>query len=168
MAQETQFDHIIKLRNNEAVKDLPKISNPYDYVCKSCQMGKLPCTQFKSNNFTSIDKPLQLVHMDLCGPSRNDGTGRKIYFMLVINDYSRCTWVVFLKEKYEAFEKFKVFKASTKNQTCKGLKEIRSNRVGEFSSEYFKQFCNKHGIKLSQGLHSRMEQLRDTTDQFSR
>ena len=52
------FDHIIKLVNNGAVRDLPKISNPYDSVCKPCQMGKLTRTQFKSKNFTSIDKPL--------------------------------------------------------------------------------------------------------------
>ena len=73
--------------NNGAVKYLPKISNPYEFVCKPCQMGKLTCTQFKSKNFTSTYKPLQLVHMDLCGPSRKEGTRREIYFMLVIDDY---------------------------------------------------------------------------------
>jgi hypothetical protein len=100
------FDHIIKLKNNGAVKDLPKISKPYDSVCKSCQKGKLTRTQFKSKNFPSIKKPLQLVHMDLCGPSRKEGTGKENYFMLIIDDYSRLTWVAFLKEKSEAFEKF--------------------------------------------------------------
>jgi hypothetical protein len=64
------FDHIIKLRKNGAVTDLPKISNPYDSVCKPCQIGKLTRTQFKSKKFPSTEKPLQLVHMDLCGPSR--------------------------------------------------------------------------------------------------
>ena len=39
------------------VKDLPKISKPYDSICKPCQMGKLTCIQFKSKNFTSTDKP---------------------------------------------------------------------------------------------------------------
>jgi hypothetical protein len=52
------FDHIIKLKNNGAVKYLPKISNPYDFVCKSCQKGKLTHTQFKSKNFPSTEKPL--------------------------------------------------------------------------------------------------------------
>jgi transposase InsO family protein len=67
--------------------------------------------------------------------------------MLVIDDYSRLTWVAFLKEKAEAFEKFKIFKALTKNQTCKRLKEIRSDRGGEFMSSDFKEFCDKNGIK---------------------
>ena len=92
--------------NNGAVRDIPKISKPYEYVCKPCQMGKLTRTQFKSKNFTSTNKPIQLVHKHLCGPSRKEGIRRKIYFMLVIDDYSRLTWVAFLKENYEALEKF--------------------------------------------------------------
>jgi hypothetical protein len=67
--------------------------------------------------------------------------------MLIIDDYSRLTWVAFLKEKSEAFEKFKVFKALTENQTGKRLKAVRSDRGGEFSSWNFKEFCDKHGIK---------------------
>jgi hypothetical protein len=37
--------------------------------------------------------------MDLCGPSRKEGIGKENYFMLIIDDYSRLTWVSFLKEK---------------------------------------------------------------------
>ena len=54
----------------------------------------------------------------------------------------------FLSEgKFEAFEKFKVFKDMSKNQTGKRRKAVRSDRGGEFSSEDFKEFCDKHGIK---------------------
>jgi hypothetical protein len=41
------FDHIVKLNNEGVVKDLPRISNPNNSVCESCQMGKLTCSQFK-------------------------------------------------------------------------------------------------------------------------
>jgi hypothetical protein len=47
--------------------------------------------------------------------------------MLIIDDYSRLTWVAFLKEKVEAFEKFKIFKALTENQIGKRLKVVRSD-----------------------------------------
>jgi hypothetical protein len=63
------FDHIVKLNNQGVVKDLPRISKPHNSVCKSCQMGKLTRTQFKSKSFTYSQKPLQIAHMDLCGPS---------------------------------------------------------------------------------------------------
>jgi hypothetical protein len=67
--------------------------------------------------------------------------------MLIIDNYSRPTFVSFLKEKYEAFEKFKVFKALTENKIGKILMEVRYDRGGEFSSWNFKEFCDKHGIK---------------------
>ena len=134
-------------QKNGAKKYFPKISKPYDSVCKPRQMGKLTWSQFKSKSFTSTDKPLQLVHADLCGPSRKEGTGKENYFMLVIHDYSRLIWVAFLKEKSEAFEKFKVFKALTENQTRKRLKAVRSDRGGELCSKDFKELCDEQGIK---------------------
>jgi hypothetical protein len=105
------FDHIVKLNNEGTVKYLPRISKPNNYVCESCQMGKLTRAQFKSKSFTSSEKPPQIVHMDLCGPSRKEGTGGEHDFMLVIDDFSRLTWVAFLREKSDALEKLKKFKA---------------------------------------------------------
>jgi transposase InsO family protein len=67
--------------------------------------------------------------------------------MLIINDYSRLTWVSFLKEKSKAFEKFKVFQALTENQRGKRLKVVRFDREGEFRSWNFKELYSKHGIK---------------------
>ena len=85
--------------------------------------------------------------MDLCGPSRKEGTRGERYFMLGIDDYSRLTWVAFLKEKSEALENLKNLKALTENQTGKRLKAVSSDRGGEFCSGDFKEFCDKHGIK---------------------
>jgi hypothetical protein len=85
--------------------------------------------------------------MDLSGPSRQEGIGKEKYFMLIIDDYSRLTWVAFLKEKVEAFEKFKICKALEKTQIGKRLKAVRSDRGGEFMSRDFKEFCDDHGIK---------------------
>ena len=58
--------------------------------------------------------------------------------MLVIDDFSRLTCVAFLREKSDVFEKFKKFKALYENQTGRKLKEIRSDRGGEFLSRDFK------------------------------
>jgi transposase InsO family protein len=67
--------------------------------------------------------------------------------MWIIDDYSIITWVAFLKENVESFEKFKKFKALTENQIGKRLKEVRSDKEGEFMSSDFKELCDKHGIK---------------------
>jgi len=69
------------------------------------------------------------------------------YFMLLIDDHSRVMWVTFLKEKLEAIEKFKIFKAMVENQTSLKLQCLRSDRGGEFTSGEFIDFCEKHGIR---------------------
>ena len=56
-------------------------------------------------------------------------------------------WVAFLKEKSEAFEKFKIFNNSVKNKSSVKIKCLRSNRGGEFTSREFNIFCEENGIK---------------------
>ena len=74
--------------------------------------------------------------MDLCGPSRTS-----------VGQFSRMTWVAFLKYKSEALEKFKIFKALAESQTGCKLKCIRLDRGGEFTDYDFADLCNEHGIK---------------------
>ena len=90
---------------------MPEIKRPSNTICKSCQLGKQTRTSFKSKEELSTRRPLQLVHMDLCGPARTRKPSGESYFMLIIDDFSRMTWVAFLKNKSEALEKFKTFKA---------------------------------------------------------
>lgn len=67
--------------------------------------------------------------------------------MLCINDYSRMKWVQFLKHKSEALDMFKVFKNQVENQIGGRIKCLRSNRGGEFTSEDFTKYYEKHGIR---------------------
>jgi transposase InsO family protein len=67
--------------------------------------------------------------------------------MLVINDFSKLTWVAFLREKYDVFDNFKKFKALAENQTGRNLKAIFLDKGGEFMSRYFRELCDRHGIK---------------------
>jgi len=69
------------------------------------------------------------------------------YFMLCIDDYSRMTWILLLKHKLEALEKFETFKNLAKNQIGRRIKCLRLDRGGEFISDNFNEFCHKYGIR---------------------
>ena len=92
---------------------------------------------FKDKDQMSTSKPLKLVHMDLCGPLRTNAPSGESYFTLIIEDFFKLTWVTFLIYKFEAFEKFKIFKALEENQTRCKLKCIRLDRGGEFTIDEF-------------------------------
>uniref|UniRef100_A0A2N9HKJ8 CCHC-type domain-containing protein n=1 Tax=Fagus sylvatica TaxID=28930 RepID=A0A2N9HKJ8_FAGSY len=75
---------------------------------------------------------LDYVHSDIWGPVRTPSKGGAQYFMSFIDDYSRKAWVYFLKNKSEAFAKFKIWKAEVENQTGRKIKCLRTNNDIEY------------------------------------
>ena len=67
--------------------------------------------------------------------------------MMFIDYFTTMAWVFFLKEKSEAFDKFKAFKTIVENETKEKIKCLRSENGGEFTSKEFDIFCETHGIK---------------------
>jgi len=67
--------------------------------------------------------------------------------MLLIDDYSRMTWVTFLKDKLKSLDKFKAFKAMVENEIELRIKCLRSDRGGVFTSNEFNVFYEDNGIK---------------------
>jgi len=80
----------------------------------------------------TIKAMLDYVYFDCLGPSRAPSLGGARYFLSIINDPSRMTWVFMMKKKYEAFKFFKHWKILMKNQTRKIVKYFRTNKGLEF------------------------------------
>lgn len=90
---------------------------------------------------------MELVHSDICGPINPSSNGGKRYIITFTDDFSRKTWVQFLREKSEALAAFKNFKVLVENEVGKPIKVLRTDRGGEYNSGEFDTFCKTHGIK---------------------
>ena len=93
-----------------------------------------------SKKFATLGK-LEIIHIDLSGPSRARKFYRERYFVISIDDFTRMMWVAFFKEKSKSFEKIKIFKNRVENESSVKIKCLRSDRGGEFTSWEFNIFC---------------------------
>ena len=100
------FDNLVKIYKNQVVRNMSKLTNPTNSICEQCQHGKQTRVHFKTKEHSST-KPLEFVHNDLCGPTKSKGLNGEKYFMLLIDDYTRMTWVCLLDRKSEAFGCFR-------------------------------------------------------------
>ena len=89
---------------------------------------------------------LELVHTDICGPISTQAKGGYEYFVTFTNDYSKYGYVYLMRWKFEAFEKFKEFRAEVENQLGKQIKAIRSDCGGEYLLGDFKDYLTQNGI----------------------
>ncbi|GJV18223.1 retrovirus-related pol polyprotein from transposon TNT 1-94 [Tanacetum coccineum] len=101
----------------------------------------------KAKNIVSTKRCLELLHMDLFGPSAIKSYGGNLYTLVVVDDYSRYTWTRFLKTKNEAFEKFEILSRKIQNQLGSSIIAIRTDHGREFDNEVqFGAYCDAQGI----------------------
>jgi hypothetical protein len=98
------FTNMFKIASKEAVEDLPKVKVTGKGVCGPCKLGKQTRTAHKKTSGILTSHNLELLHIDLTGPTQTSSLGGKKYILVIIDDYSRYTWVLLLREKYDAFE----------------------------------------------------------------
>jgi transposase InsO family protein len=73
--------------------------------------------------------------------------GGYLYYLIFVDDFSRKTWIYFLKKKDEVFKWFRSFKALVENQTGKKIKILRTDNGTEYESNEFNDYCREAGIK---------------------
>nr|GEX13013.1 hypothetical protein [Tanacetum cinerariifolium] len=84
------------------VRGLPKLKFEKDHLCSECAMGKSKKKSHKPKSEDTNQERLYLLHMDLCGPMCVKSVNGKNYILIIVNDYSRFTWVKCLRSKDEA------------------------------------------------------------------
>ncbi|GJS74290.1 retrovirus-related pol polyprotein from transposon TNT 1-94 [Tanacetum coccineum] len=137
---------IQSLASKELVRNLPKLK--FDqHFCDACKIRKQAHASHKAKNVVSTTRCLELLHMDLFGPSIVRSYGGNRYTLVIVDDYSRYTWTRFLKDKTEAFDQFKIFSRKIQNQLGCSIVSIRTDHGREFDNEVqFGEFCNTNGI----------------------
>src|SRR3954469_18053652 len=137
---------ISQINKLNLVRGLPNLKYRSDALCEACQKGKFSKPAFKSKNVVSSSRPLELMHIDLFGPVKTAFVRGKKYVLVIVDDYSRWTWVKFLKHKDESHTAF--FDLCTQIQSekeCKIIK-VRSDHGGEFENRFFEIYFKENGI----------------------
>jgi transposase InsO family protein len=114
-------------------------------ICAPCRHGKMIAASHSLVNTVMTKQPIKLLHMDTVGPSRVRSMGGKWYILVIVDDYSRYSWLSFLENKDEVFEHFRSLTLRLNNEHPNCLKVIRSDNVTEFKNASFDQFCLEHG-----------------------
>nr|GFB08424.1 ribonuclease H-like domain-containing protein [Tanacetum cinerariifolium] len=93
------------LGHNYSLRDsLLKLKLEKDHLCSACAMGKSKKKSHKPKSEDTNQEKLYLLHMDLCGPMHAESVNGKKYILVIVDDYSRFTWVKYLRSKDEALD----------------------------------------------------------------
>nr|GEU74312.1 putative ribonuclease H-like domain-containing protein [Tanacetum cinerariifolium] len=141
------FKTINKLVKGNLVRGLPSKLFEINQTCVACQKGKQHRASCKTKTVSSIIQPLQMLYMDLFGLTFINSLMKKMYCLVVIDDFSRFSWVFFLATKNETSEILKTFITGIENLINLRVKVIRYDNGTEFKNRVMNQFCEIKGIK---------------------
>jgi transposase InsO family protein len=136
-----------KLLKGEHILGLTNVHFEKDRICSACQAGKQVGTHHPHKNIMTTDRPLELLHMDLFGPIAYMSIGGSKYCLVIVDDYSRFTWVFFLQEKSQPQETLKGFLRRAQNEFGLRIKKIKSDNGTEFKNSQIEGFLEEEGIK---------------------
>jgi hypothetical protein len=104
---------------------LPLLKFESDLVCAPCRHGKMIAAFYSPVNTVMTEQ--QLLHMDTVNPSRVRSMGGKWYILVIVDDYSRYSWIFFLESKDEVFEHFQSLALRLNNEHPNYLKVIHND-----------------------------------------
>ena len=100
----TSYKHLSIVSKHESVLETPKLSRVSNVVCRPCQLRKQTKAKHPGTQTFATSRPLELLHLDLMGPTRIESLGGKRYIMVVVDDFTRYTWVILLRSKLDALK----------------------------------------------------------------
>jgi transposase InsO family protein len=136
-----------KLLKGQHILGLTNVHFEKDRVCSACQARKQVGVHHPHKNIMTTDRPLELLHMDLFGPIAYISIDGSKYCLVIVDDYSRFTWVFFLQEKSRTQETLKGLLRRAQNEFGLRIKRIRSDNGTKFKNSQIEGFLEEEGIK---------------------
>jgi transposase InsO family protein len=118
-----------------------------DKLCSACQAKKQVGNTHPKKRMMSTSKAFELLHMDLFGPTTHTSIGENKYEFVIVDDFTRYTWVVFLVDKSDVFATFKTFIKRIHNEFETTIRKVRSDNGSEFKNTRMDELCNDFEIK---------------------
>src|SRR3954464_3594574 len=151
MALASPFSHasmrsLQSLLKGDHVHGLTNVSFAKDRACSACIEGKLHEKAHPPTTIIYSKRPLELLHLDLFGPPFDSLGGRK-YCLVIVDDYSRYTWVYFFKRKSKTQQTVIDFANEAQRQHNAKILTIRSDNDTEFKNYTLDEFLSDEGIK---------------------
>ena len=146
------------LASNELVRNLPKLSFERHYS-DTC-LGSKGQTNNRNKKEVTTSKVLELIHLDLYGPSSIQSYGGNFYTLMIIDDYSNYTWILFLENKDGVLNKFNILRKKLENLLDYSIVSIKTNHSSEFDKMQFGTFCEQHGISYNLSACSLLNRMR--------
>ena len=140
------FRSINDLVVGEKVRGLPLLRFDNDTLCAACECGKQSKKRHPMVIHDSVTEPLQLLHIDLCGPSAIESLHKKKYILVIVDDFTRFTWVFFLRLKSETANELINFIKLVELQLRTPVRKIRSDNGTEFVNHTLDSFLQSKGI----------------------
>ena len=140
------FGYINKLIGKDLVRGLPLLKLDNDILCAACEQGKIAKSSHKSLIEHSVSQPLELIHIDLCGPSTAPSLSGKQYLLVIVDDYTKFTWVFFLRQKSDTTKELMDFITFIEVRVGKPVRRLRSDNGGEFKNHTLNSFLVSKGI----------------------
>nr|GEU76605.1 retrovirus-related Pol polyprotein from transposon TNT 1-94 [Tanacetum cinerariifolium] len=140
------FDTINDIARNDLVSGLPKFEYHKEHLCLSCEQGKSKRASHPPKPVPNSRQKLHLLHMDLCGPMRIASINVKRYVLVIVDDYSRYTWVHFLRSKDEAPKVIKMFLKRITVLLQSTVIIIRTDNGTEFKNQALKDYFDSIAI----------------------
>ncbi|GJX26982.1 retrovirus-related pol polyprotein from transposon TNT 1-94 [Tanacetum coccineum] len=140
------FKNINNLVKHNLASGLPSLTFSKDKNCSACEKEKHHRASFKTKTSFSITKSLHLLHMDLFGPIKPQTTSHNKYTLVIVDEYSRYTWVFCLKKKSDAADCIMSFIRKMENLNEVRVKELRSDNGTEFRNHKLEEFYDEKGI----------------------